>query len=296
VEEREGTALASYLVFGAEKGENQTPHLQGYVELTAKRRLQTLKNKLHATAHWEARKGTAFEASEYCKKDDDYFETGTLSTNNQGTRTDIEEALHLIKQGKQMSEVAELHPMVYVRMHRGLQALKSSYDRSKPKIVPEVIVFHGQTGVGKTYKVTSESPSCFMVSNYKWYDGYDGVSDICFDEYMGQITINNFLRLLDRYPVQVETKGGVVVFNPPRIYITSHSPPSEWYPDHPERLPELMRRITRVHELKRKRVRRGCGEGCGPDCAGTGHGFVTVTEVGGNTVPQLRSQSPPRFI
>ena len=67
-----------YLVYGREVGENGTPHLQGYVEFHSKRHFSAVK-KLHTTAHWEVRKGTAQQAAEYCKKDNDFFEDGTIS-------------------------------------------------------------------------------------------------------------------------------------------------------------------------------------------------------------------------
>jgi len=57
---------AKYLIFSDEVGSNGTPHIQGFVILPARRRLSSVK-LLFPRAHLEAAKGTAFQASEYCR-------------------------------------------------------------------------------------------------------------------------------------------------------------------------------------------------------------------------------------
>lgn len=73
-------------------------HLQGFVQWEDKQRLSALK-KFHATAHWEKRRGTPYEAAHYCKKpvedctckhcdgleryDPRIFEEGFMSVENQ---------------------------------------------------------------------------------------------------------------------------------------------------------------------------------------------------------------------
>lgn len=84
------------MVYGREKGEQGTPHLQGYVYFVNP---QVLPKKVHPTAHWEKQRGTALEASTYCKKDGDFFEKGTLPS-NQGKRTDLEKLRDAINAGE----------------------------------------------------------------------------------------------------------------------------------------------------------------------------------------------------
>lgn len=81
---------AKYLVVGREVGEGGTPHLQGYVEFANYTSLAVLKqvlgtNRLHA----EIARGTPKQASEYCKKEHDFDEYGSISA--QGKRNDWEE-------------------------------------------------------------------------------------------------------------------------------------------------------------------------------------------------------------
>jgi len=68
----------SYGVFGKEVGESGTRHIQGYVEFESNRKLNRLKKDSSDQIHWETRKGTALQASEYCKKDGDFIEEGTM--------------------------------------------------------------------------------------------------------------------------------------------------------------------------------------------------------------------------
>lgn len=56
-----------YAIIACEVGENGTPHLQGYLCWKNKQALSACK-KLHATAHWEVKRGTVQQAIDYCKK------------------------------------------------------------------------------------------------------------------------------------------------------------------------------------------------------------------------------------
>lgn len=58
--------VAKYLIFSDEIGRTGTPHIQGFVILPKRSRLRTVK-ALFPRAHLEAAKGTAVQASEYCR-------------------------------------------------------------------------------------------------------------------------------------------------------------------------------------------------------------------------------------
>lgn len=86
-----------YLCFGRERGDNNTPHLQGYVVLKQKLRLANVKALPgFQRSHLEVSRGTPLQASDYCKKEGDYSEFGQLPT-GQGRRTDFEELKEWIK-------------------------------------------------------------------------------------------------------------------------------------------------------------------------------------------------------
>lgn len=58
-----------YAIWQLEKGEEETPHLQGYVVFKSNQRLAALK-KIDATAHWEIRRGSHQQAKDYSSKED----------------------------------------------------------------------------------------------------------------------------------------------------------------------------------------------------------------------------------
>lgn len=69
----------SYLIFGREVGDNGTQHLQGYLELRKRKRLTYLKSlQWFQRGHFEVARGTSRQASDYCKKDGDFQEYGSL--------------------------------------------------------------------------------------------------------------------------------------------------------------------------------------------------------------------------
>jgi len=69
-----------YIVFGYEIGEEGTPHLQGYVQLKKKARMNQVKALISNRAHLEIQRGSVVQAVNYCKKDGDFEEHGTFNT------------------------------------------------------------------------------------------------------------------------------------------------------------------------------------------------------------------------
>ena len=56
--------------FQQETGESGTPHLQGFMQFSVKKRMQTIKNSLSNTIHFEPSRGTIEQNLEYCSKED----------------------------------------------------------------------------------------------------------------------------------------------------------------------------------------------------------------------------------
>lgn len=69
----------NYHVFGIEIGESGTPHLQGYTVFKKPLRQVAVKKLFNTERiHLSQRQGTHTQASEYCKKDGNFFEHGRI--------------------------------------------------------------------------------------------------------------------------------------------------------------------------------------------------------------------------
>jgi len=71
-----GTNGITYLVYGREIGEQGTPHLQGFVCFSSRKRFGTVRRIIGHRAHIEVARGTTAQAADYCKKDGDFVEGG----------------------------------------------------------------------------------------------------------------------------------------------------------------------------------------------------------------------------
>lgn len=239
----------TYLVYGKEISSTGTPHLQGYVEFSTNKKFVTITKKL-PRAHLEARKGTAKQASDYCKKEDpNYIEIGTIS--NQGKRTDIEGATEMIINGSKMRDVALASPSVYVKFHRGLHAFKAITLLPR-NTQPTITVLYGKTGTGKSKLAREmvEDPYVWGPEQGHWFDGYEGQTEVILEEFRGQLTFGMLLRLLDRYDCKVQYKGGMIEFVATSIIITSPTHPRDWYETiGDDKIDQLMRRISEIKML-----------------------------------------------
>lgn len=106
-----------YLVFGRETGESGTPHLQGFVIFSRSLRFDKAKELLGDRAHLEVARGLSIQASDYCKKDGDFKEIGSLPK-NQGKRKDWDQFKEYVQElGRPPSdlEIARSFPHLYAR-------------------------------------------------------------------------------------------------------------------------------------------------------------------------------------
>ncbi len=220
----------SYLIVGKEIcPETGKLHFQCYGELKIRATLGSLKNKLGKEAHIERRMGTQKQAVEYCMKEDDFAEYGTPK--KQGERTDLTTVCAMTLDHT-LGEVASAHPEMFVKYHKGLGALKDKYiyemNKKTLRNVSCAFIF-GPTGSGKTRTVWErECDSLYILppsirGSPLWFNGYDGKSVLLIDDYVPHsIEPSMILRICDRYPLQVPTKGGMVWANWDRVYITSN--------------------------------------------------------------------------
>lgn len=213
----------TYLVYGREVcPDTNRPHLQGYVEFHNRKVLKTVK-RIHKTAHWEPRRGSAHEASEYCKKDKVFVELGAISL-GQGHRTDLEIIRSEIADGKSEIDIADCHFAIWVQHRRAFSEYR--HLMQPPLYRPNLQIWSvsGPTGTGKTSMSMAMYPDAFIVSDptLQWFDGYNGERVVIIDEYRGGARGDILLRLTDIYKFRVPVKGGFVPWNPLLIIFTSN--------------------------------------------------------------------------
>lgn len=106
---------ASYICFGKETGKEGTIHLQGYIQLVKKTRLNALK-KLITRAHLEVAKGSATQNKLYCSKEGVFTELGSPTSERQ--RSDLESAKEAIRSGATLKLLREEHSEVMAKYPR----------------------------------------------------------------------------------------------------------------------------------------------------------------------------------
>lgn len=233
----------SALTVGKEIGDNETPHLQGFITWKRAYKLTGLK-KLHKKAHWEPAK--AIDAANYCRKGEVIID---IKNTRQGHRGDLEGAYKAAEQGVPLKEYLKCYPG-----HQAIKVFEIAKKNWQPErdFKPEVTWLWGRTGTGKTRKVWEKERGNLWISgkSLKWWDGYDNQEAVLFDDFRKDFcTFHELLRILDRYPYEVEIKGGTRTFNSKRIYITSCYHPERVY-DTREDIGQLLRRIDKIEEVE----------------------------------------------
>jgi len=213
-----------------------TPHLQGYTAWENPRSLTKFKNQISDRLHYEPyTNGTAQQNRNYClgmveKKgftpNPTFEEVGELPA--QGERTDWNTARTQLQTGHSVVSVIETQPQLLpnIRSLERFQTLSVSKPTHRDV---KVIVLIGQSGTGKTRWAYEHYPSLYTKPEGHWYDSYAGEKTLLLDDYYGDIPYSQFLKVLDRYPLQVPQKGSHIYAQWDTIIITSNKQPETWY-------------------------------------------------------------------
>lgn len=203
--------------------------LLGFINLQRKWRFNRIKELVGASAHIEAAKGSDSDNERYCSKGGDVWSFGEPL--KQGERTDLKRVVSTVEQSTSLSEVIAAHPEAYIRYHRGIEKLFCATGKSVVRQwKSQSIVFYGESGSGKSRAAAElTNQKAYYKTRGEWWDLYQGQEDVIFDDFYGWIKLDEFLRVTDRYPLQVPIKGGFVQFIAKRIIFTSNKEPLEWY-------------------------------------------------------------------
>lgn len=235
-----------------------TAHLQGYVELSKKRRLTELK-KLSEKIHWEPANGTRTQNYQYCSKDGKiwYEKNEGNDWNTSRSQDDLwKRVVQLAREGKLETIEAE-SPMIWTRYRGALEKMAAESLIASLKIFDgelqkKNVWIWGPPGVGKSKWANGQYPlpQIYRKMANKWWDGYNiRVHKMVLIEdwpHVTQLDMGHFMKLWsDRYPFRGECKGGMVTVDPEvHIVVTSNYPISECFT--PTDVPAIKRRFTEI--------------------------------------------------
>lgn len=238
---------ASYVIVGRETAPTTgTPHDQGYAHWANAIAFSSAREALPPGCHIEKAGGSATQNRAYCTKGGSILvEAGELPV--QGRRSDLDEARAILRSTGSMAEVCD-RAKSYAGMRGGELYLK--YCEVPRSEAPTVVWLWGPSGSGKTRQAFAEATAPWVSGrDLRWWDGYDGHAHVILDDFRAaHCSFSELLRILDRYPYRVETKGGSRQLRCTAIWITCPFPPERCVPrDEDPR--QLMRRITTVIHL-----------------------------------------------
>lgn len=261
--------------------ETGTPHLQLYIytkENPGNKNgfgVKWMKENIHSTAHLDKRFGTHDEARDYCTLPEykgkkkvvlaGPWTVGTYSPvetqlagkhkGGQVNKSNYDALYARVKEGVTDRQLADEFPHLYMTAYKGIEKVRLIFDNEVERNDPYRVVLWGPTGTGKSHMAAdickNNGGGKFIRrgnGGNLWADGYDPRRHpvVVFEEFDGSfMPYRKLLSICDKWPCDLDTKGGVVMFNPKIIIFTAHSHPKDWY--HIEKVPdmtELMRRFS----------------------------------------------------
>ncbi|ALE29638.1 replication associated protein [Lake Sarah-associated circular virus-17] len=253
-----GHHAIKYLVFQVEQGAGTSAwHIQGFIQFKTCVRGSVVQrlfggNKPHVeVAHHPS------QAREYCMKEDTQVtppeEFGTWEpTFAQGYRSDLTVAKLQIRQHGNYRRCLDDDALdtVTARYPKWVADQLTMVPRPL-RPIPIVTVYYGPTNTGKTARCHINNPGIHEIRLDNGFINYTGQSCVLFDEFdKDPWPFGTMLKLLDRYPFQINVKNGYSWWEATHIFITATEAPCDWYlgkkgvnSDH---IPQFLRRLTNV--------------------------------------------------
>lgn len=239
------------MIIGIEKGgDTKRWHGQGYMRFDKKIRLVNLRKQVndklyaHVEVHYCKADASPKANYGYCTKDNrDKMEFGEFPDAGQGRREDVIMLHKMVGEmaGKPNAELKcfQEHPSAMFRYFKGAERFSSlmakQIRRKLGYVRPVVKVYWGGTGLGKSRRAAFEAAELEEDVYYKgagkFFEGFDNEKCQIWEEFRGNwCTPEEFLRMLDGYPVNVEVKGGHrIIPAGSHIWITSNTNPDHWW-------------------------------------------------------------------
>lgn len=243
-----------YIIYGQEIGEQGTPHIQGFVIFNNAKTFSAAKRSISPRSHIEQCKGTPYDNFVYCSKDGNYVERGDRPEKvGQGNRGDLQDIKKMVAQNITLKKMLADDTIKNYQQLKYAESLTKFYETPRTW-KPLVKWFYGPTETGKTRTAFEEAPEdsdkvYVAMDTAQWWDGYDGQEFVIIDDMRKDfMKFHTLLRLLDRYPYRVQTKGSTRQFVAKTIIITCPYPPQQLYEGR-EDINQLLRRIDDIYSF-----------------------------------------------
>lgn len=265
--------------------ETGTPHLQMYVvtkENPSNKNgfgVKWMKENIHSTAHLDKREGTHEEARDYCTLPEykgkpkevlagpwtvgEWSDTAGPSKGGKVNGSKILAVKKLIDEGAHEAELYQAHFGEMLRYQKNFERYRVAMRSKHRTWQTKSVVLWGPPKTGKSKEAWEVAIANFgeddvyplsLEEGTVWWDGYSGQKCVVVEEFYGQMKISYLLKLLDRYPLLVQTKGGMTPFVAEMMIFTSNEHPKMWYgkgvePGAPSKIPlDVLRALDRRFE------------------------------------------------
>lgn len=271
-----------FLIFQGEYAETGTPHLQGYIEIQKNQRMSWFKNNFSERAHYEVANGTSEQNIHYCSKpvlhpngvpcQCKHCEKARIGlpkwrpVESHGTpASDIigngkwESVQIMVANGATDKEITDMIPTMIGNLNQ-LKVYRHMLDCDRfanPNCVNpkfdwrpiRAIWISGLSGSGKSQAVRQLFPLAYPTSELHPFDEYAKQQVVLWDDFdPGRIKFKTLLRILDKYPVQLDCRYGQQWAAYNDFFFTHTEDPQDIYSYKTKKdIVQLLRRIEVVH-------------------------------------------------
>jgi len=201
-----------------------------------------------AAIHLERMNGTPQQSLAYCSKEDsEPYQAGVIPT--QGHRTDIQKLKEAIDSGQSTKEIWQNEFQTMLKYHSSVAKYRLAISSPRdPSIVPKIYLWIGPSRTGKSFSCP-KPPEAYWHSGGGWWDGYAGEKIVVFDEFYGQLPYHTMLRILDRHPITVESKGSSHHLAACEFWFTSNTRYQDWWKPAQEKGLDITSFLERIREF-----------------------------------------------